>query len=140
MFSHMLAISKFVIGAAEYVPIEPGGGTGTSTNTTGGDYKTSTWWTNVVEPILKLLEQLIVPLLIILGTAGSIYVIILGVQFAKAETSDKREEAKKRMIHAVIGIVVMLVLLILLYLFTSNADKIFSGLKGDFASYIPSSS
>ena len=105
-----------------------------------GSYENKTWWTNVVKPILDLLDSLLVPILIILGTAGSIYVIILGVQYSKAETSDKREEAKKRMINAVIGIVVMLVLLILLYLFTSNADKIFSGLKGDFASYIPSSS
>ncbi len=104
------------------------------------DYTNKTWWTNVVKPILDLLDSLLVPILIILGTAGSIYVIILGVQYSKAETSDKREEAKKRMINAVIGIVVMLVLLILLYLFTSNADEIFSGLKDEFSSYIPSTS
>ena len=83
------------------------------------------WVANVLAPILKVLDSLLLPVIIVLGTAGMIYGIVLGVQFAKAETADKREEAKKRMINAIIGIVIMLILLILMKVFTANAYDIF---------------
>ena len=83
------------------------------------------WVANVLAPILKVLDSLLLPVIIVLGTAGMIYGIVLGVQFAKAETADKREEAKKRMINAIIGIVIMLILLILMKVFTANAPDIF---------------
>ncbi len=92
----------------------------------GADNATDeTWYKGIIAPIINLLDKLLLPILIILGTAGSIYVIVLGVQFSKAETSDKREEAKKRMINAVIGVVVMIILLVLLKLFTAYAPSIF---------------
>ena len=75
------------------------------------------WYKKIVQPILDVANELLVPLLIVLGTAGTIYAIVLGVNFAKAETTDKREEAKKRMINFIIGFVVTIVLLILLKLF-----------------------
>ena len=83
------------------------------------------WVADILAPILKVLDSLLLPVIIVLGTAGMIYGIVLGVQFAKAETADKREEAKKRMINAIIGIVIMLILLILAKVFTSNAPDIF---------------
>ena len=67
---------------------------------------------------------MLVPILILVGTAGSIYAIILGVNFSKAESADKREEAKKRFINAIIGVVVTIILLILVKLFTANAGEI----------------
>lgn len=82
------------------------------------------WYKNIFNPITSLLDSMLVPILIVVGTAGSIYAIVLGVNFSKAETADKREEAKKRMINAVIGIVVMIILLVLLKLFTANAHSI----------------
>ena len=75
---------------------------------------TPKWVVNIIAPILRVLDSLLLPVIIVLGTAGMIYGIVLGVQFAKAETADKREEAKKRMINAIIGIVIMLILLILM--------------------------
>ena len=85
---------------------------------------TNTWITNVLGPILDVLQAALLPLLIIIGTAGSIYAIILGVNFARAESADKREEAKKRMINAIVGIVVMIALLVILQLFVVNAGGI----------------
>ena len=79
---------------------------------------------SVFEPVVEILDAMLVPILILIGTAGSIYAIILGVNFSKAESSDKREEAKKRMINAIIGLVVTILLLILLKLFTANAEAI----------------
>ena len=83
-------------------------------------------WNNIFAPVVKVLDTLLLPIIILLGTAGTIYAIVLGVNFAKAETADKREEAKKRMINAIIGLVVTLVLLILLKLFTNNAEYVAS--------------
>ena len=84
------------------------------------------WVVDIIAPIIKILNSLLVPVIILLGTAGTIYAIVLGVQYSKAETADKRDEAKKRLINAAIGIVIMLVALILLKIFTANAFKIFN--------------
>lgn len=88
------------------------------------------WIQTVLDPILELLNNLLLPILIVVGTAGSIYAIVLGVNFARAETSDKREEAKKRMVNAIVGIVAMIFLLILLQLFVANADSIVQTITG----------
>ena len=82
-----------------------------------------TWYTSLMQ-IVGIVDSLLNPILIIGGTVGMIFVIILGVNFSKAESADKREEAKKRMINAIIGVVVTLLLLILVKLFTANADEI----------------
>ena len=84
----------------------------------------NTFFDKVFKPVTDILNSMLVPILILIGTVGSIYAIILGVNFSKAESSDKREEAKKRMINAIIGLVVTILLLILLKLFTANADAI----------------
>ena len=55
---------------------------------------------------------------------------LFGVNFARAESSDKREEAKKRIINFVIGFVVTIVLLILLLLFVKFAPSIWGEAKG----------
>ena len=96
----------------------------------GADGTDSTWYSKIVKQIVDLMDTIIVPLLIVLGTAGTIYAIILGVNFARAESSDKREEAKKRIINFVIGFVVTLVLLILLLLFVKFAPSIWGEAKG----------
>ena len=84
----------------------------------------------VMKPVVDILDGMLVPILILVGTAGSIYAIVLGVNFSKAESADKREEAKKRMINAIIGLVVTIVLLILLKLFTANAQAIADWING----------
>ena len=95
-----------------------------------GNSAFSSAWNTIVEPVLKVMDQLLWPIIILLGTAGSIYAIVLGVEFSKAESADKREEAKKRMINAVIGLVITLILLILLKLLTNNASLIASWING----------
>jgi hypothetical protein len=87
------------------------------------DITSQGWYTSLMQ-IVDIVDGLLNPILIIGGTVGMIFVIILGVNFSKAESADKREEAKKRMINAIIGVVVTLLLLILVKLFTANADEI----------------
>ena len=70
-----------------------------------------------LKPILEAINLILGPILILVATAGSIYAVILGVNMAKAETADKREEAKKRIINAVLALVITIVLILLLQLF-----------------------
>ncbi|MGN1212807.1 MAG: Mbov_0395 family pilin-like conjugal transfer protein, partial [Christensenellales bacterium] len=77
-----------------------------------------------LNPILKVLNDIIWPILIVVAAVGTIYAIYLGVMMAKAENAEKREEAKKRVINAVIAVVVMVVLILLLQLFIQFAPDI----------------
>ena len=70
-------------------------------------------------PIVNFLDSLIVPITIILAVAGAIWVIILGVQLAKAESADKASEAKKRLINVAVAIVAIIVFVWLLTWFAS---------------------
>ena len=82
------------------------------------------WVDEILQPIVDLLGKLLQPLLILVATAGIIYVIILGVNYSRAETSDKKDEAKKRIINAIVGFVITIVLLFLLYILIENMDDI----------------
>ena len=77
-----------------------------------------------LDPILKVLDEIVWPILIVLAAVGSIYAIYLGVMMAKAENAEIREEAKKRIINAVIAIVIVVVLILLMKLFTTYAPQI----------------
>ena len=58
--------------------------------------------------IKDILSTIVGPILIALGGAGAIYIVVLGVQFAKSESEEKRTEAKKRMINLAVGVVLIL--------------------------------
>ena len=83
-----------------------------------------TWWARTLAPIAELVGEILVPLLIVIGAAGGLYAIVLGVQYSKAESSEKRDEAKKRLINMIIGVLVLIVLLVLLVLFCKNVHDI----------------
>ena len=48
----------------------------------------------------------------IVGAAGAIYAIVLGVNLAKAEDTSKRDEAKKRLIYVLIAVAVTIALVL----------------------------
>ena len=72
----------------------------------------------VVQPIVDLLNSLMTPILAIVGAAGSLYCILLGVKFAKAEEPQDREKAKSHLKNAIIGFVLIFVLMLTLKLLT----------------------
>ncbi|GEM_PF-2977596 len=83
-----------------------------------------------LKPIAKFLDGALIPVVIIVGALGAIWIIILGVNLARAESSDKASEAKKRLINVVIAIVSVILLVFLLALFVSKAPEWFgSGAK-----------
>lgn len=98
----------------------------------GGDsYKTKGWYTDIIKPIADAMNMILGPILILLGSAGAIYAIVLGVNLSRAESSDKREEAKKRLINFVIGIVAAFILLVLLKLLVEHIDAVISWITPD---------
>ena len=69
-----------------------------------------------LKTIVEALEAVLWPILIVVASVGSIYAIYLGINMAKAEDAGKRDEAKKRVINAVIAMVVTVVLILLIQL------------------------
>ena len=83
-------------------------------NQSGGTEKNKWAW---VSEVADSINSLLWPILILVGTAGVIYAVYLGVNLARADSSDKQQEAKKRMINAIIGLVSIVALILLLKLF-----------------------
>ena len=73
-------------------------------------------WDSVIDPIVSLLNSFLGPLLAIVGAAGALYCVILGVKYAKAEEPQDREKAKGALKNAIIGFVLIFVLILALTL------------------------
>ena len=75
-------------------------------------------------PIVEFIYQAMVPIIVILLAVAAIYSIILGVNMAKAESAEKRDEAKKRIMNFIIGMAVIVVLIVIIYLLADNIEAI----------------
>ena len=73
-------------------------------------------FSKVYVPVVQLLNSLLVPLLAIVGAVGTLYCVLLGVKYAKAEEPQDREKAKSHLKNAIIGFVLIFVLLVVLKL------------------------
>ena len=94
---------------------------------TGGNNSTqedASWASNILAAITRVIDTLLWPIFGIVAALGIVYAIVLGVNYAKAETSDKKEEAKKRIINAVVGVVVMLALIVVIKVFINNIPQV----------------
>ncbi len=76
----------------------------------------NTQWGWVGE-VVDAINTILYPILVLVGTAGVIYAVVLGVKLARAESADQQQEAKKRMINFIIGLVSIIALILLLKLF-----------------------
>ena len=74
--------------------------------------------------LIKGINWALYPILIIALSAGAIYAVILGVNLARAETSEKREEAKKRLMWAIIGVVSIFIIIMVVELVMTNLPNI----------------
>ena len=93
----------------------------TFVNLLAGEFDGTKW--EFLNPIVEVLQEVLWPTLILVGTAGMIFAVVLGVKLAQAETADAREEAKKRIINAVIALVVIIALIALLAIFVDKAPE-----------------
>ena len=73
-------------------------------------------FSQVVAPIVSLLNSLMGPLLALVGAAGALYCVVLGVKFAKAEEPQEQQKAKGALKNAIIGFVLIFVLILALNL------------------------
>ena len=87
------------------------------------------WVQNILKPIFSILEWLLPVIMIVLGIAGIVFAIVLGVNYAKAENAEQKDEAKKRLIGAVVGILITIIALVLIFVFIKNAYNIFGWVK-----------
>ena len=75
---------------------------------------------NWVYDIKDAINAVLWPILIVVAAAGTIYAIVLGVNMARADSTEKREEAKKRVINVLVGMVIIVGLILLLQLFINT--------------------
>ena len=85
-----------------------------------------------VYSLCEALNNLLTPILILVGTAGLIYAVVVGVNLARADSSDKQQEAKKRLVYAIIGLAVIILLILFMRIFINNVDSIL-GLADPYA-------
>ena len=67
----------------------------------------------IVNPITQLINVIVPVLLGLVGSVGLVYCILLGVKYSKSSDPQEHEQAKKALIHAIIGFVLIFVLLIM---------------------------
>ena len=77
-----------------------------------------------LEEIKSAVDLVLYPILALVATAGIIYSIVLGVNLARAESSEKRDEAKKRMINAIIGFVSVIALIFVMKIVVDNMEDL----------------
>jgi len=82
----------------------------------GSEVAASFGW---IKSVVAAIELVLLPILIVVGAAGAIYAIVIGVNMARADSTEKREEAKKRLINVIIGIVIVIGLILFFGLFIS---------------------
>lgn len=73
-----------------------------------GIYTELSW----VSKLFDVLYPVLYAIFAVVGAAGIIYAVILGVQLAKAEDNGKRDDAKKRLVSTIVAVAVTLVLII----------------------------
>jgi len=72
----------------------------------------TTDFSTVVNPIIDLVNSLLNPLLLIVGAVGSLYCVLLGVKYARAEEPQDREKAKAHLKGAIVGFVLIFILIV----------------------------
>ena len=77
---------------------------------------TGTNFDSITTPVVDLINSLLTPALAIVGAIGSLYCVVLGVKYAKAEEPQDREKAKGHLKSAIIGFVLIFVLMLALKL------------------------
>ena len=69
---------------------------------------------SAVAPVVSLINNMLSPLLALVGAVGAIYCVILGVKYARAEEPQDREKAKGALKNAIIGFLLIFILLVVL--------------------------
>ena len=74
---------------------------------------------SIIQPVLDLCKTLVPIMLAVVGAVGALWCILLGVKYAKADDPQAHEKAKKGLVNAIVGFVLIFVLLIMLNIGTN---------------------
>lgn len=85
-----------------------------------------------LKPIVEFLDGLVVPLTVTLLAGAAILSICIGVAIAKADSSDKSNEMKKRLWGLMIAVLIVVVLIWILGWILSGYPKIMAWFKTAF--------
>ena len=75
---------------------------------------TATELNNASKPIVELINSILSPMIAIVGAAGAIWCVWLGVKLAKADEPQEREKAKMALKNAIIGYLLVFILVVVL--------------------------
>lgn len=92
----------------KFMPTADSNNSGSSTTTDPWKDTKFSW----IQNILDWVKPLLYAIMAIVGAAGAIYAIVLGVRLAKAEDTSKRDEAKKHLITVLIAVAVTIALVL----------------------------
>lgn len=81
-------------------------------------------WIEMMKTLVKIIDQFLPVAIILVGMVGAIYCIVMGVKYAKSESSEEKDAVKKKLINAAIGIVIGLIIMIALTVFLKNATAV----------------
>ncbi len=90
--------------------------------------------------LAEIVQMLLTPIFSVLATVGIVWIIVLSVNYMKAESTDKKEEAKKRIINVVVGTVIMIVMVVLMLLLSQegNMQTLVNWITGKSSTTTPS--
>ena len=71
----------------------------------------------IIAPVLEVLNALLWPCIAIVGAVGTIYCIFLGIKIAKSDEQNSREKAKKDLIGAIVGFLIIFILIALDFMY-----------------------
>lgn len=75
-----------------------------------------------VQEFVKIIFQILTWAGVLVAAAGTVYAIILGINMARADSAEKREEAKQRILYTIIGIIICVVLIIVFIIVSRNIE------------------
>ena len=82
---------------------------------------------SIIQPVLDICNSLVPVMLLVVGAVGALWCILLGVKYAKADDPQEHEKAKKGLINAIVGFVLIFVLLIMLNIGTGVLTEWWAG-------------
>ena len=82
---------------------------------------------SIIQPVLDICNTLVPIMLAVVGAVGALWCILLGVKYAKADDPQEHEKAKKGLVNAIVGFVLIFILLIMLNIGTNVLTEWWSG-------------
>ncbi len=82
------------------------------------------WFNNIFNSLLGLVNAMFVPLIIIVASLGTIFIVMVSVRMARSETAEDRDKNKKHLISIIIAVAATVLLMLIAQLFGGNANTL----------------